>query len=116
MLTGALESEVEVECVRCLEPFCFAFSGELEDIIGISENSGTPYFLTDEGWLDVSPLLREQVWLAIPIKPLCSLECQGLCPQCGVNLNREECDCRQERVDPRMQVLASLLEGGQEQE
>jgi uncharacterized protein len=53
--------------------------------------------------------LREQSWLAIPMKPLCTPNCQGLCPQCGVNLNIESCTCEKTSIDPRLAVLKELL-------
>lgn len=114
LIQAKIESEIQVECDRCLESFSLPATLELEEIISISDKPDVTYSLTEEGWLDVSPLLREQAWLAIPIKALCTPDCRGLCPQCGANLNVEECDCSQEQVDPRLAVLASLLEEEQE--
>ncbi|NIV30868.1 MAG: DUF177 domain-containing protein, partial [Anaerolineae bacterium] len=53
--------------------------------------------------------LREQAWLAIPMKPLCRADCKGLCPQCGATLNLESCACETERIDPRLELLKDLL-------
>jgi uncharacterized protein len=52
--------------------------------------------------------MREQFYLALPMKPLCREDCKGLCPICGVNRNRETCSCRSEWVDPRMEALRKL--------
>jgi len=57
--------------------------------------------------LDVRALLAEQVHLALPMKLLCREDCEGLCPQCGTDLNENECDCRPP-VDPRLAPLAEL--------
>ncbi len=58
--------------------------------------------------MDLSPLIREQVLLALPTRPLCQEDCRGLCPHCGINLNRSACGCRVETVDPRLEALRSL--------
>ena len=55
--------------------------------------------------IDLGEVVREQLYLALPMKPLCQEDCKGLCPVCGVNRNRETCTCQQEWVDPRMAAL-----------
>jgi uncharacterized protein len=52
--------------------------------------------------------MREQFYLALPMKPLCRPDCQGLCPVCGKNRNVETCACQSEWVDPRMEALRRL--------
>jgi uncharacterized protein len=62
-----------------------------------------------DGMLDVMDLLREQFMLALPMKPLCSDDCRGLCPECGANLNRTECGHTPKWEDPRLAPLKGLL-------
>lgn len=57
--------------------------------------------------IDLTPLFREQIILAVPFAPLCSEECRGLCPQCGADRNQETCDCKPP-VDPRWAALQNL--------
>jgi uncharacterized protein len=64
-------------------------------------------FACPEGKADLTALATEQIYLALPLKPLCSEACLGLCPQCGQNRNRAACDCQREAIDPR---LAPLLQ------
>ncbi|RLC67405.1 MAG: DUF177 domain-containing protein [Chloroflexi bacterium] len=112
LLQGVLESQLELECVRCLEPFALTITLELEEtfrLSGAGQVKDGIYAVSDEGWLDLAPLLREQGWIAIPMKPLCSPDCKGLCPQCGANLNLEPCTCERTRVDPRLASLRDLL-------
>ena len=45
------------------------------------------------------------------MKPLCRPDCRGLCPHCGCDLNIEQCDCKDEQLDPRLAVLGDLLKG-----
>jgi uncharacterized protein len=111
LVEAPLETQVEVECVRCLESFRYPIAFEVEEVIGLAGRSQTDvtYYLTEEGWFDACPLVREQIWVTLPMKPLCRPECRGLCPECGANLNLESCHCREERVDPRLAALAEFL-------
>jgi uncharacterized protein len=112
LVQGTVESQVRLECVRCLEPFALPISSELEETYRLSEAGSKPgesYVVGDDGWLDLSPVLREQAWVDIPMKPLCRPDCKGLCPQCGANLNHESCECDDTRVDPRLAILRDLM-------
>lgn len=62
--------------------------------------------------IDLSPLIREQLLLALPTRPLCDTACRGLCPQCGASLNTGQCGCRADAGDPRLAVLRNLKIGG----
>jgi uncharacterized protein len=109
---GTVQSQLWLECVRCLEPFASPMALELEETFRLSETDPRlyiPYAISDDGWLDLAPLLREQAWLTIPMKPLCRLDCKGLCPQCGADLNHELCTCERVQIDPRLAVLKELL-------
>lgn len=109
---GAVESRMGLECVRCLEPFALPVTLELEEtyrLSGAGPRADAPYVVSEGGWLDLSPALREQAWLAIPMKPLCSPDCRGLCPQCGANLNLAPCACEKASIDPRLALLEELL-------
>lgn len=109
---GEVRSQLRLECVRCLDPFDFPVTLTLAEKFRLPESppeQGVPYAVRDDNKIDLEPLLREQAWLAIPMKPLCDPDCQGLCPQCGVNLNEESCTCEKERIDPRLAALKELL-------
>jgi uncharacterized protein len=132
ILEVRVSSVIEMTCGRCLEPFTvpvyadvrtrfvppaeFAkvtaetapHDGELtvgeedegtteEEVVGIAE------YRDDK--IDLAEVVREQLYLALPMKPLCREDCKGLCPVCGVNRNRETCTCQLEWVDPRMPAL-----------
>lgn len=119
-VAGRAQTRLELECGRCLEPFEMPFDaafdlryvpqahnageGERE----IAEDDLTTAFYR-EGMLDVIDLLREQFQLALPMKPLCAETCRGLCPDCGANLNRTQCDCTPKWEDPRLAPLKGLL-------
>jgi uncharacterized protein len=58
--------------------------------------------------IDLDPIVREQVLLALPMQAVCREDCQGLCGMCGQNLNEGSCDCASERVDPRLASLKNI--------
>jgi len=64
-------------------------------------------FVAAEGRVELRDVVREQMYLNLPLKPLCRPDCRGLCPTCGADRNRLECGCRSEEIDDR---LAPLLE------
>jgi uncharacterized protein len=73
----------------------------------VEDDLSTAYYR--EGSLDIGELLREQFQLALPMKPLCSEACRGLCPECGANLNRTDCGHAPKWEDPRLAPLKGLL-------
>jgi uncharacterized protein len=58
--------------------------------------------------IDLDPILREQVLLALPMHAVCREDCKGLCGMCGQNLNEAVCGCEQKRVDPRLAALKNI--------
>jgi uncharacterized protein len=120
-LVGHVGSALELDCSRCLEPFIVpidmkfdvlflpagANTGEGEQEVA-QEDLGVSFYKDDT--IDLGEVLREQFYLALPMKPLCREDCQGLCPLCGKNRNRERCDCQAEWVDPRFDALRKLKE------
>lgn len=57
--------------------------------------------------VDLEPLFREEFVLAVPYAPLCREDCQGLCPQCGIDRNSGTCTC-EKPIDPRLAALKGL--------
>jgi uncharacterized protein len=70
------------------------------------EDLETSYYRDDQ--IDLNELMREQFYLALPMKPLCREDCRGLCPQCGTNLNLGGCECDTGWHDPRLAPLKDL--------
>jgi uncharacterized protein len=99
------------ECVRCLQGIPLPLDIEFTELYAFSADSSTDseLILPESGQIDLRPLVREEMLLAVPINPLCDPECKGLCPICGENRNETECDHDIEVIDPRLSVLKSLL-------
>ena len=109
-LRGHLQGALQVACSRCLQDFVL----ELDEIIDFtlvrSLSADAPYEIDlqpedldteffDGVTIDVDLIVAEQIFLALPQKPLCRAQCVGLCSGCGADLNREECKCEKvERV------------------
>lgn len=119
-LMGTARTELELTCSRCLEPFRMPFDGAIdvrylpaseisaEDEREVAEDDlDTSYYRDDQ--IDLNELLREQFYLALPMKPLCREDCKGLCAQCGTNLNTGTCACAAEWEDPRLAPLKGLI-------
>ena len=62
----------------------------------------------DDDTLDLEPLVRDALLLELPLAPLCTEDCAGLCPSCGADRNETQCDCRVDDTDPRWAALRSL--------
>lgn len=119
-LAGRVTTTLGLECGRCLEPYALpvegvfdlqyvplADAGEFaEREIGDDDMSVAFY---EEETIDLRQLVDEQCYLALPMKPLCRPDCQGLCPDCGTNLNQGVCGCTRVWVDPRLDVLKTLI-------
>jgi uncharacterized protein len=98
VLSGYLRGKLVLICSRCLEKFNYPVNIELQEEYLKKEISDLEYF-------DLTDIFQENLLLTLPIKPICSKECKGLCPICGQNLNEGECNCKQEFIDPRMAKL-----------
>ena len=119
-LVGRTETTLETPCSRCLEaitvPVAAAFDLRYQPHTAVAESKAeqeieeddltTAFYENDE--INLEQLMREQFYLALPMKPLCGEDCKGLCPLCGTNLNRGTCSCTREVVDPRLAVLKEL--------
>jgi uncharacterized protein len=100
---GVLSTSLKLRCDRCLAPYdrdlstnfrvflsLRPYKGKLD--IELSEDDLDINFI-DGRYLDSDQIIREQIALNIPMKAICSVDCKGLCPVCGCNLNIETCSC-----------------------
>ena len=118
-LTGTVKTIVEVDCSRCLDGFqvpiestfdvqylpAAAAPADPDREVGEQELDTAFY---QDGVIDLRQLVREQIFLMLPMKPLCQESCAGLCAVCGTNLNTGSCECSPEWEDPRLAPLKAL--------
>lgn len=114
ILRGSLEGAVRIPCDRCTTPYEVSFDvrfDSYEDLpTSVDESDGEIRVREENGNLELNiwAALWEQFVLALPVKPLCSEECRGLCPGCGKNLNSEKCECDSPEGDPRLALFRNL--------
>lgn len=114
--SGELHAPTHAVCARCAEEFeqtserGFRFVLTPKAVGYDDENDAEDLELSvyegDE--VDLSPLIREQLLLSLPTRPLCREDCRGLCPRCGANLNLVQCGCAAADADPRLSALHKL--------
>jgi uncharacterized protein len=114
LVTGSAVAPLAGECSRCLDPLTTDVEVSFQELYrylpdpGESEDDGEERFL-DGDFLDLGPAFRDAVVLALPLSPLCSDDCLGLCTECGARLaDVEPGHGHGERVDPRWGALAKL--------
>jgi uncharacterized protein len=107
-----MHATVLSECVRCLTGFQQSLNIDFAELYAFNLRSVTDseLLLPEDGHIDLTTLVREYMLLEVPISPLCNLECKGLCPVCGENMNESNCDHGPDGGDPRLAVLKSLLD------
>jgi uncharacterized protein len=121
LLSARVQARLHLSCFRCLAEFDLDQEIAVDLIVRRREtDSPSDDQLVDstanEVWtegreLDLGTLLAQELLLEVPMKPLCTEDCPGLCPRCGALKGSDQCTCQDEDdVDPRWQVLAKLKE------
>ena len=118
-VTADIETKVLVECGRCITEFEVGVATAFELLFSVgsesSEESEADERYYDGETLDISEDVRQALVLEIPTWPLCSETCEGLCPQCGTDLNINACSCEPTDEAPAstsnpFSVLSKMLE------
>jgi uncharacterized protein len=119
---GSIKTRLRIACSRCLSefetpldvPFALTYTRNLPEIDtdaadeeGIeidAESMGLIIFQGEE--IDLREGIQEQVVMSLPLQPLCDTECRGLCPQCGIDLNKGKCNCNSNQPEFRNRFTA----------
>lgn len=117
IVRGQIQTRVYRACSRCLEmvdspilpkfELTFIHQDDLE-AAGIDEDSDA-YEVFGDDPVNLQEIVMETILMALPMTTICQEECQGLCPNCGINLNYEKCNCESKDIDPRLAVLQNLF-------
>jgi uncharacterized protein len=119
LIRGKVQTNLQLQCVRCLKEFSFPISATFEltlhplketslaEEVELNRNEMESGFY-EEGEIHLSEIACEQVFLEIPYKPLCHEECKGLCPVCGKDLNLASCDCGKEEFSSSFSAFQKL--------
>ena len=127
LVEGELNGLLLHECVRCLEAFTtpadLSFRTVYKELsrrrskepeaAGDSEPEETDCHPVVEQRIELQEMLREQLILSIPMQPLCSERCQGLCQACGQNLNVRRCGCEEVKAESPFAILQEAIQPSQ---
>jgi uncharacterized protein len=123
LVEGVLQVALILDCDRCLkqyeQPLNLNFKVDLEvsEDPAVEESSAADHssgesemdvITLEAPEVDIASILKQQLFLALPAKNLCSPECKGLCPHCGTNLNEKSCDCSLREKSSPFAVLVEL--------
>lgn len=97
-VNGVVRAPFEGQCRRCLEAARGELAAVISEVCTDEPDTDLGYGVRGD-FLDLEPLVHDACILDLPLAPLCQENCQGLCPECGVNRNYETCSC--EALDPR---------------
>ncbi|MGG6311272.1 YceD family protein [Paenibacillus macerans] len=115
---GQLAAELDMTCSRCLKPMKRAVQAEfaesfkqsddpVADMQTQDEDEDLQYVADDK--IDLAPYAEETLLLNLPFAAVCQESCKGLCPNCGTDLNEQECGCKTDVIDPRLAALGDFF-------
>jgi uncharacterized protein len=115
LVSGQARAGLEGECVRCLEPIHDEVEVSVQELFcyedqGVDPDEELEVSMLQDDLVDLEPLLRDAVVLALPLQPLCTEDCPGLCVECGARLADDPDHGHDEPVDPRWAALTELVE------
>jgi uncharacterized protein len=112
LVTGTASADLEGECARCLEPIEDSIVVDLQELYlyepADRDDEDDDVSRLEDDLLDLEPVLRDAVVLALPFQPLCQEDCPGLCVECGARLADDPDHRHDEPVDPRWAALAEV--------
>ena len=111
VLQADFSAETTVMCVRCLQDFDQELDWSFTELYAFDKRSETDseLILPEDGHIDLAEMIREYALLEVPISPICKPECQGLCAECGQNLNEKDCGHKPIEPDSPFAKLKDLL-------
>jgi uncharacterized protein len=102
IISGTVKTVVTHECSRCLNSFSQKIN--VKDVL-------YSFSLDTVGdTIDLTSYIREEILLLLPLRPLCSEGCKGLCPSCGKSLNDAPCNCIRVTANTAFDVLDKLID------
>lgn len=118
LIKGRIQTKVSFICCRCLSPYEFRVDSafdlvylpeELEEAKEQLEEEDLTKLYYYSRRIDLKNVVLEQLNLTFPVRPLCSEDCQGICPVCGQIIDEGHCTCEVSRSDPRLEKLKNFL-------
>ena len=112
LFAGDFRADTELACARCLKPFEHGLAWTMTELYALTEKSvsDSGLLVPEDAQIDLEPLVREYALLEVPINPLCRVDCRGLCPVCGQDLNVRDCGHRPKTGASPFAALKDFLE------
>lgn len=115
-IRGTVKTELEADCDRCLDPVRRPIESGFDLFYRPTPDKDAPHELAidageaeigfyDGDGMELAEVLREYILLSLPMQQICKEDCQGICPECGLNRNAGRCQCTSKRVDERWTAL-----------
>ncbi|MBW1914243.1 MAG: DUF177 domain-containing protein [Deltaproteobacteria bacterium] len=123
ILKGSMSGGISARCDKCLEPYHLDLKSEFQLLMVSSSSDSQDHeielldedmnisFIKDNA-INLDDVILEQIYLSLPIQSCCSESCKGLCPVCGTNLNRRDCECESSHGHPAFLKLKNLKKEG----
>ncbi|MFV0389313.1 MAG: YceD family protein [Pyrinomonadaceae bacterium] len=119
VVNGNVSLDLEIECGRCLAPIAnqqafefvcaYVSAAKLTEEVEFElEKFGFDVSVIEDDILDLGAVAVEQIEVRLPDHPTCRKDCRGICPDCGIDLNHESCNCSENKIDSRWAALKEL--------
>ena len=111
---GKIHGLNEYVCIRCLKPYLNNFEVTFKVILSHKKDLKNQnineilFFPLNKEKINLGELIADKISLDEPMNPLCKIHCKGLCPQCGININKSSCDCKTEDSDSTWDKLKKI--------
>lgn len=112
LVTGSAEAELAGECSRCLKSINETTRVDFGDLFAYPGADDYEYHVVDDS-VDIEDLVRSSVVLSLPFQPVCTPNCAGLCPECGVRLDDDPGHHHEAPVDARWSALEALRDSNE---
>lgn len=111
LLDGNVQAVFIRTCGRCTKEYKLTCIGEFKEKFYPAGTTGigAEEFVFSDDLIDITQVVREGLLLAEPIQSVCSEDCKGLCPTCGVDKNAGKCSCDAHEINPKFEALRQLL-------
>tara|TARA_Y100001960_G_scaffold332845_1_gene435136 strand:+ start:1305 stop:1832 length:528 start_codon:yes stop_codon:yes gene_type:complete len=126
-VNARIDTEIEIECGRCLNKFPFGINFDVEEEVFPSSGFTSESVLEKEeqvgislidanNMLDISNMVVQYIDISMPITVKCDVQCKGLCVRCGINLNSNSCKCQTDSINDGWNILSTtrIIERKQE--
>jgi uncharacterized protein len=111
LVNAKIKANLEMVCSRCLDTFIYPIDIDIEERFTTNRNSeDDEAIVVMDDVLDITEIVETSIISTLPIKRVCKNDCEGLCQECGCNLNHDSCSCQKEDVDIRFEALRGLFD------